>query len=218
MNSTSKRLNSLVSLVGIVCGFGAATSSAEAQASGASSSSIVEVTANGTGCPAGTWETEIGADGLSVTATFTGFSATVDADKTIDVKDCVLAIAIANSEAFSYAVDSVTFSGSASLAAGVTAKLMAQAYVQGSTSPGANGTSELSGPFEGDLNRSIVLGSSSGQPVPWSPCGAERNLNVTTRISLRNATDASSSSSVDLTTNDPESDARITVQLAAREC
>lgn len=213
MNNTAKRISSLVSIAGIVCGMAHATSSAQAQGA-AASGAIVEVTANGSGCPAGTWDTQISADGLRVVATFTAFSAAVDANRTLDNKTCMLAIEVSDTETYSYAVGSITITGTANVAAGATAQLGLQAYVQGNPADGSSGTSILDAPFEGSFTDTTVFGDPT---AAWTPCGPARDLNVSSRVSLRNES-ATSGSSVDLSANDPETEAGITVQLMKREC
>src|SRR5262245_14516069 len=51
-----------------------------------------KITANGNGCPAGTWDAAISRDGTTVTLTFQRFSAVVNPGETFSIKECTLGI------------------------------------------------------------------------------------------------------------------------------
>src|SRR5689334_16950522 len=53
---------------------------------------FANITANGTGCPAGTWQAAISPDGAAFTVTFSGYEATMKPGDAFVVKDCTLAI------------------------------------------------------------------------------------------------------------------------------
>ena len=72
---------------------------------------FAEVNANGTGCPAGTWETSLSPDGETFTTTFSAYEAIVDESKSIAVKDCLLAIKLHSPQGLSYSVSQFHYSG-----------------------------------------------------------------------------------------------------------
>ena len=144
---------------------------------------FAEVTANGTGCPAGTWNTAISGDGQTFTATFNSYAAFVSPETGFAVKDCLLAIKLKSPEQLTYSVQSFRFSGYAYLQEGVTASQTATFYVQGNPGNSIEARQDLNGPFNSayNLNAEAELGRKL-----WSPCSAERSLNVQTRLRLRN--------------------------------
>jgi hypothetical protein len=82
---------------------------------------IASVVANGTGCPAGTWKSEISDDGTTFTTTFNAYKAIVQPGDAIDVKDCQLSVQVQGAAATSYALESFTFNGLSKISEGVTA-------------------------------------------------------------------------------------------------
>lgn len=204
---SSKQLIAFFSLVGALAGL-AHSERAHAQDFG-----IAEVVANGSGCPDGTWRSEISADGLEVTLTFSDYWAEVDANNTLATSNCHILLKLSSTYEYAYAVDKIVIQGDARIAPGMYAEIATQSYVQGATGPRAGADANVDGPFEGTFFRSLP-----SAVFDWSPCGSERALNVSTRLSLRNAPDATSVSFVDLSAYNAQSGSRISVQLIARQC
>lgn len=144
---------------------------------------FAEVKANGTGCPAGTWNANISPDGQTFTVTFNSYSAYVSKESAISIKDCQLAIKLQSPQQVSYSVQSFRFSGYSYLEEGVTASQSATFYVQGNPGNSIESRIDLNGPRNAPytLQSDVELGKKL-----WSPCSAERSLNVQTRLRVRN--------------------------------
>jgi hypothetical protein len=156
-------------------------------------------------------------DGLTANITFTGYKAAVDANRTFDTKNCQLALELASTEDYSYAISSVTFYGSATLAAGVSAELSTHAYISGAPAEGTHFTTDIDAPADGLFATAVAFGDETSDTLTWTSCGPAYDLNFNTRIVLRNAPTASGASSVDLSAQDGTS-ARIELQLIKRDC
>jgi hypothetical protein len=166
-----------------------AASSDEALGSGVnvpdpSGTYFASINANGTGCPAGTWDAAISPDGQAFTVTFSGYEATVNPGSATSVKDCSLGISIHTPQGMSFAVSSFYYQGYAILdQPGMRASQTANYYFQGNPIPSNQARSDLNGPY----NDSYMF--SDQIPVNdfvWSACGADRLLNAQTRLILTN--------------------------------
>lgn len=147
---------------------------------------FVSVTPNGTGCPPGTTNTSISADGLVFTTTFSAYEVQIN-NQTPDLtitKNCTLQIKLNSPNGISYAVTSFFYSGYAFLEQGVTASQQASYRFQGvSTTPKSNRTTKV-GPIDEDF---VFRDDVATSDVVWSPCGVERELIVNTQMQLRNS-------------------------------
>jgi hypothetical protein len=147
---------------------------------------FAEVKANGTGCPAGTWDTSISPDGQTFTVTFSAYEVSVEPGKLMDVKDCALAIRLHTPQGFSFSVSDFYYSGYAFMdKAGMTGKQTAKYYFQGNPIPSESlsKTKSVTGPYDSDY----VFAEQVGLPdLVWSPCGTTRDLNVQSRLRLLN--------------------------------
>jgi hypothetical protein len=186
----------------------------EQQAASASSSvpSFAEVQANGTGCPAGTWQTRISSDGLVFTTTFSAYEAEVDPSTMVAVKDCQLSIKLHTPPGRSISVQSFSYTGYATLTPGVRGKLLANYYFQGEPVEPSSPHTDLIGPYDKTF---LFRDDVPIRDAVWSPCGLDRELNIATRIMLQNSTPASSAY-MNLTALDGSS--RLVVALASRGC
>jgi hypothetical protein len=145
---------------------------------------FASVNANGTGCPAGTWETSLSPDGETFTTTFSAYEAAVDETKTISVKDCLLAIKLHSPQGMSYSVSQFHYSGYAFLDQGVSGRQIAKYYFQGNPVDSDEKRTEMKGEFDDTylFSDSIEL-----TDAVWSPCGTTRDLNIVTRLRLQNS-------------------------------
>jgi hypothetical protein len=146
---------------------------------------FAEVKANGTGCPPGTWTTSISPDGQVFTTIFSGYVTEVNPSVALSVKDCQLAIKMHTPEGRSFSVQTFSYSGYALLQPGVVGQQMASYYFMGNPvapSPDSNRT-ELVGPYD---SRYVFTDEVPIDARNWSPCGVERDLNVSTRVMLQN--------------------------------
>lgn len=141
---------------------------------------ILSVKANGTGCPPDSSKVTIRPDGLGARIDYTSFVAEVDENTSVTVKNCQLAIALANMDKFQYQVSS-TIDGYATLEAGQSAKFVQKLYNQGSPTTGHEVTSELTGPFDDTFKMDTLV------PDQLTTCGTARNVNLDTVVRLQNA-------------------------------
>ena len=84
---------------------------------------------------------------------------------------------------WSFAIDSVDYRGYASLDRGVTAVMSTSSYYSGVT-PIMRLQSTFRGPSNADYQVRDQIGVSSHL---WSPCGANRALNLNTQLRLNNS-------------------------------
>lgn len=149
---------------------------------------FASVRANGTGCPAGTTNTSISADGQVFTITFSSYDVSINAqspDPQI-TKNCSLAIRLHSPNGLSYAVNSFYYSGYAFLEQGVQASQWARYYFQGNPVPPSNSNRvQLTGPFDNDF---LFKDDVKTSDTVWSPCGTERDLNIYTVMQIKNST------------------------------
>lgn len=151
---------------------------------GANGATFAEIKTTGTGCPFGTANTRISADGLVFTTTFSNYVVQVDPTLDLSVRDCVLDIALRVPEGRSYAVQSFSYAGYALLQDGVIGRQTASYYFSGHPVPPIESNrTELKGPFD---NAYLFTDDVKVDQRVWSPCGVERNLQVTTRVQLFN--------------------------------
>lgn len=162
------------------------------------------VTANGSGCAAGTSTTN-GSDG-TFTTTLNAFSAQTSGPGGFALKNCQLGIALKSSENLSYAVTAVSIKGQASLAAGSSATTSANLYVQGDPSVAIKLEEKTSGFLSGALSFDKQVAPTA---AVWTPCGVSRSLNVGTTVRLDQGT-SPASAKVDAS--------QIVVHVASRRC
>lgn len=143
---------------------------------------FAKVTANGTGCPAGTWESVPSKDGTHYSLKFKSFAGKVDREKTIAVADCQLGITMNTPEDSSIALESFKIGGWASLSRGTSGVVLTTAYFQGNPKPAADTKHEFTGPR---LTRLGISADTEADELVWSPCGKERNLNVRTTVRVK---------------------------------
>jgi hypothetical protein len=145
---------------------------------------FIDVTANGTGCPAGTWDAAIADDGETFTLRFSAYEASLAPGAAIAVKDCQLAIKLHSPQGLSYSVSELFYSGYASLdSVGMSARQTARYYFQGDPLTNTNARTDLTGPIDDDF---VYHDSVGVADLVWSACGAQRDLNVSTRMILNN--------------------------------
>ena len=67
---------------------------------------VAKITANGTGCPPGSWDANISEDGKAFTVTFNSYEAIVNPGQSFSIKDCTLGLDLKTPQGFSFAVTS----------------------------------------------------------------------------------------------------------------
>jgi len=156
--------------------------------------SIKGVTANGTGCPAGTWDVVPTADGRSFQLRLAEYDTTATPTTSIDVEDCNLALEVEAPSDVSYSLQSLRYEGFAWLEPGLRATLTSTAYFQGNPAASSTARSVLAGPHDDTYGVTQEIAPADRQ---WSPCGSTRDLNVVSRLHLDN-TQAKGSAYVDV--------------------
>jgi hypothetical protein len=173
---------------------------------------FANVIANGTGCPAGTWETNLSDDGQTFTTTFSAYEATVDPRTLVSIKDCNVSIKLHSPQGLSYTVTNFYYQGYAFLEEGVRGSQLASYYFQGNPVQQAQQRTELVGPVDDTYLFSDEVPITD---TVWSPCGADRDLNIVTRVRLQNSSPRRNGymnlSSID-------GSAKLVVKLAWRTC
>lgn len=148
---------------------------------------FASVVANGTGCPAGSWNPSISDDGQVFTLTFSEYEVNINntvPDLTI-TKNCTLNIKLHSPNGLSYAVTSFYYSGYSFLEQGVTASQWARYYFQGNpVPPSTSNRVNLVGPHDADF---VFKDDVKTADAVWSPCGVDRELIVNTTLQLRNS-------------------------------
>ena len=137
---------------------------------------VTGVTANGTGCPAGSWKVD--GEG-NITFDEYEVSLAAGANGTQQTLHCQLAIQLAHQANASYAVESFGFSPYVFLEPGTSFTASARYYWQGNPVAANDTLRSLQGPYDNDA---VLSDDVSLQDRVWSPCGVSRDLNVSTMI------------------------------------
>jgi hypothetical protein len=177
---------------------------------------VASVTANGTGCPAGTWAGQISEDGQSFLVTFQAYEATVFPGVAFAIKDCTLGINIKTPSGLSFAVTSFKHAGFASLSKeGMSAKQTAKYYFMGDPVGAPTLSATLTGPYDDIF---VIEDDVAIENQVWSPCGTERTLNAQTRLVLYNNADKSGVGFLDTAAVAGHVDYQFHIGLAWRQC
>ena len=181
-----KALYSLCAMLGIAA---SAALTVPAQAAGSldlavpppSSKIVIDVvTVNGSGCPAGSAAIAMSTDNTAFTVTYSKYLALVGVGATsTDLrKNCQLNLIVHVPTGFTFAITSVDYRGYANIVKGATATERANYYFQGQTAT-AYTSHTFTGAYDNDwlTSDSVAIASQV-----WSPCGAQRNLNINTEL------------------------------------
>jgi hypothetical protein len=143
---------------------------------------IRNITWNGTGCPLGTTAANVSPDLQAFTLIFSQFAAEVGPgvslrDKT---KFCQVNLDLDFPAGWSYTVFTADYRGYASLDNGVYGTLDSTYYFQGDARQ-AHLTTAIRGAYDSDYLVRDTLGVDA---YVWSPCGAQRSLNIKSQATL----------------------------------
>ncbi len=145
---------------------------------------ITDVTANGAGCAPGTVSKNIAEDKLSLTLSFRDYLAeispsTIPSDAR---KACQLTISLKVSPGWRFAVASFDYRGFMNLDQGIAAEHKTTYYFQAQDKAGEFSSSKV-GPEQNSFlfQQKVALTESI-----WSPCDAQRSLNIKTAIRVWN--------------------------------
>jgi hypothetical protein len=160
---------------------------------------FADVTANGTGCPAGTWDVAVSADGETFTARFNAFEVQMEPGQPSAMKDCQLDIKLGSAEGLSYSVASFYYQGYAFLEKdGMQARHTAAYFFKGNKENKADGNQML-GPFDDSYLFADEVGPSRRV---WSKCKRDETLHVKTALLLQNDGERTGAGYVNNTTVD----------------
>ncbi len=161
---------------------------------------FADVSANGTGCPAGSWDVGISEDGETFTLRFSQYEATVEPGQARDVKDCKLDIKLKSPEGLSYSVASFYYQGYVFLEKeGMRARQVASYSFDGNRRENRADRNEVTGPLDDSYLFASELGPAQRA---WSPCGTDDTLHIATRLVMRNDPQNSGSGYVNSATVD----------------
>ncbi len=136
----------------------------------------------GSGCPAGTVSQNVAPDLLAFTLLFDSYIAQIGPGVALSEsrKNCQLLIDLDFPSGWSYTVFTADYRGYASLQSGVSGQQISSYYFQGQSQTARLGTN-FSGPMTRDFQIRDTLGLNA---FVWSPCGAQRALNINSQIRL----------------------------------
>lgn len=139
----------------------------------------------GTGCPAGTVAENISPDHKAFTLLFDSYVAEAGPGIPLSAarKNCQLNVDLDFPPGWTYTIATVDYRGFVALDAGVTALQKSSYYFQGEFRTGELQTS-FNVARQGDYQIRDVLGLSA---YVWSPCGAQRSLNINTQVRVDNS-------------------------------
>lgn len=139
------------------------------------------VTPNGSGCPHGTVDTTISPDQKAFTVSFSQYEAEAgfDVHRKENRKNCNLTILLNYPSGWQYSITKFDYRGFVSLDRGVTGTQQVQYWFQGMGHGKANTT--FRGPIDQDYHETDFV-----KKKTWSPCGAQRALNVNSSIYINN--------------------------------
>jgi hypothetical protein len=144
---------------------------------------FANITANGTGCPDGSWDVAISEDGETFTLRFNAYEARVSAGTAFDIKDCKIEISLASPEGTSFSVASFTYQGFVFLEKeGMSAQQTSNYFFRRERENEAN-NNDLPGPKEESY---MVTDEVGPRRAAWSPCGRDETLKISTRLLLKN--------------------------------
>jgi hypothetical protein len=163
----------------------AATFASEAFAATPAYVRVRKIAFAGSGCPAGTVAQNISPDRQAFTLLFDSYIAQVGAGVpfTEKRKNCQINVDLDFPNGWSYSLLTLDYRGYVALEPRVTGLQQSRYYFQGS-SASATLKSTFRGPMDQNYQFRDTLGLSA---VVWSPCGAQRALNINSELRLDNS-------------------------------
>jgi hypothetical protein len=172
------------------------------------------ITYAGSGCPAGSVAQNISSDMTAFTLLFDNYVAEVGPGVAFAQrrKNCQLNIDLDFPQGWSYSLFTVDYRGYVSLERGVKGLQQSSYYFQGSSQTG-----RLRTPMVGPIDRNYQIRDTLGlSALVWSPCGAQRALNVNTEIRADNSGHPSGHGL--LTTDSIDGDVKLIYGIQWRRC
>lgn len=137
-----------------------------------------EPTYGGTGCPMGTAAVALSPDNSQLSILFDQYVVEAGGAKTIDRKNCNIAIPIHVPQGYSVSVMKIDYRGFLALPSGARAQLSVNYFLPGS-GRGVNSTKTFYGPSTSDYLKQDNLGL---EAIVWSACGADTILRANTSL------------------------------------
>jgi len=134
----------------------------------------------GSGCPAGSVSQVLSSDAKAFTLLFDSYIAEAGPGMPLSLarKNCQIAVDLRFPQGWSYSVFTVDYRGYARLDPGTSGQQVSSYYFSGQAKTGSLRTN-FYGPTERDYQIRDTLGLDA---VVWSPCGANRALNMNTQV------------------------------------
>jgi hypothetical protein len=144
------------------------------------------VNVNGSGCPAGTAAVAVSPDNQAFTVTYSQYITLVGvgAGPLDSRKNCQINVIVNVPQGFTYALAKADHRGYADLAPGAKGQLSTYVYFQG-MSQTLKATHNFSGEYNDSWQRTDEVEVAA---LIYAPCGAKRNLNVNTALSVNKGT------------------------------
>ncbi|GIF38798.1 DUF4360 domain-containing protein [Actinoplanes xinjiangensis] len=135
------------------------------------------VSANGSGCPAGSTRVSASPGGKSFKIAYNEFTASTGPGAAVlDFrKNCQLALDVSLPKGWTWAISRVVGTGSANLRDGATGMQAASYYWSGHSATGGRIVNRFTGPVSGGWQRSNRIAK---KRLEYLPCGERRHLNV----------------------------------------
>ncbi|MCX6102193.1 MAG: DUF4360 domain-containing protein [Proteobacteria bacterium] len=134
----------------------------------------------GSGCPAGSVSQNLSEDAKAFTLLFDSYVAETGPGMPLSLarKNCQVVVDLRFPQGWSYSLFTVDYRGYARLESGTSGQQVSSYYFQGQPKTG-NLRTTYYGPAERDYQIRDTLGLDA---LVWSPCGANRALNMNTQV------------------------------------
>lgn len=148
---------------------------------------FVSVDAKGTGCPPGSWTTDVSSDGQVFSTNFSAYEVQVEPTDRMATNDCAVTIKMHTPQGISFTVTSLSYTGYGLLDPGLRGSFSARYGFRGIDA--GRSYREESGPYDGPFAFEDRVQSAR---AVWSPCGKDHELTVRTQLTLNNGQPAGS--------------------------
>lgn len=171
---------------------------------------LAVLSANGSGCPAGTATVTMLSDNTGFRVTYSSYVALAGggASATAFRKNCQLGVQVNVPQGFTYAIARADYLGRAQLAGGATALERTNYYFQGNS--GNNYVDHpIAGPLSGIWHSSDVTDATA---LVFEPCGASSVLNINTELRVYAGTSSNTLNWISMSASDGSVDTIVQFQ------
>ncbi len=137
----------------------------------------------GSGCPAGSASATVSPDGKALSIIFDEYivEAGGSVGKSLDRKNCSIAIPVHVPQGFSVSIIDIDYRGFNSLPRGAMSRFSAEYFFAGMRGP------RVQKDFRGGLDEDYIISNKLGlNATVWSKCGADVNLRINSSLMVRN--------------------------------